>query len=175
MADGERTVIEAFEREMARTKFLCEAALRQVDDAGLHATLSPRQNSLAAIVQHLAGNMDSRFTDFLTSDGEKATRNREGEFVDRHLGRADLMALWERGWKAAMDTLAGLTDADLGRIVRIRNEPHTVALALTRQAVHQGWHAGQIALLAKHLAGEKWAYLTIPPGGTAAFNAARGV
>jgi hypothetical protein len=171
---SERTVIEAFEKEMGRIKRTCESALAQVDDAALHLRLSPRQISLAAIVQHLAGNMESRFTDFLTTDGEKPTRDREGELADKGLPREELMALWERGWSCLFAASAPLTDADLGRVVTIRNEPHTVSLALTRQLGHQGWHAGQIALLAKHLVGDRWNYLTIPPGGTAAFNAARG-
>lgn len=170
-----RTVIAAFEQEMARMKRTCESALDQVAEPDLHTPISPRQNPLAAIVQHLAGNLESRFTDFLTSDGEKPSRDRESEFADRHLPRPELMALWNRGWTCLFTALKPLTDADLERTITIRNEPHTVALALTRQLGHQAWHTGQIVLLAKHLVGENWNYLTIPPKGTAAFNAARGL
>jgi hypothetical protein len=170
-----RLIIAAFEQEMARVKRTCESAIDQVADADLHTQLSPRQNSLAAIIQHVAGNMESRFTDFLTTDGEKPTRNREAEFADRHLPRPDLMALWNRGWQCTFAALAPLTDADLHRTITIRNEPHTVALALARQLGHQGWHAGQILLLAKHLVGDRWQYVTIAPGGTASFNKGKGL
>jgi hypothetical protein len=170
-----RTVIEAFETEFRKTKSACEGAMRQVDDQQLHTQINPRQNSIAVIVQHMYGNMLSRWTDFLSSDGEKPTRNRESEFVDRHLSRNQLIRLWDDGWKCVFDALSSLTDADLGRTVLIRKAPHTVALAIVRQIAHYGWHAGQIALIAKHLVGENWNYLTIPPGGSAEFNQKMGV
>jgi hypothetical protein len=119
--------------------------------------------------------MISRFTNFLASDGEKPNRDREAEFVDKHLPRAQLMALWENGWQCLFDGLSVLRDEDLARIVTIRNEPHTVLQALVRQIGHYGWHAGQIALLAKHFKGEGWRYLTIPPQGTEAFNRKMGM
>lgn len=170
-----RTTVEAFEQEFRKTRAACEGAMRQVDDAGLHARINERQNSIAVIVQHLHGNMLSRWTDFLNSDGEKPTRNREGEFAERGLSRQELMRLWEEGWECVFDALAALSDADLARTVEIRNEPHTVALAIVRQIAHYSWHAGQIALIAKHLVGEKWNYLTVPPGGSDAFNRKMGV
>ena len=169
----DHTALDAFETEFRKTKSACEKAMGQVHDAGLHAQLNPRQNSIAVIIQHMHGNMLSRWTDFLTTDGEKPTRDREAEFVDRQLPRADLMALWERGWACVFAALAPLTDADLSRTVTIRTEPHTVALAVARQLAHYSWHAGQIALIGKHLVGERWKYLTIPPGGSAEWVAAR--
>ena len=172
---SERQLLEAFESEFRKTRRQAEAAIAQVDDAGLHARLNPQQNSIAVIVQHMAGNMLSRFSDFLTTDGEKPNRDRESEFVDRDLPRPKLMSLWERGWTCLFDALAPLTDADLERTVTIRREPHTVFLALVRQTAHYAWHAGQIALIAKHQKGEGWQYLTIPPGGTAEFNRKMGV
>lgn len=174
MAD--RQIIAAFEAEFRKAKAMADRSIAQVsDDADLHARINPQQNGIAAIVQHLAGNMRSRWTDFLTSDGEKPGRDRESEFVDRSLSRVALLDLWERGWACAFDTMAGLTDADLARTVTIRNEPHTVLQAILRQVTHATWHVSQIALIAKELVGERWQYLTIPPGGTAAFNRARGV
>ena len=160
---SERRLLEAFESEFRKTRLQAEAAIAQVDDAGLHARLNPQQNSMAVIVQHMAGNMLSRFSDFLTTDGEKPSRDRESEFVDRDLPRAELMNLWERGWTCLFGAIGPLTDADLARTVIIRREPHTVFLALVRQTAHYAWHVGQIALIAKHLVGERWSYLTIPP------------
>ena len=174
-AMNSRASVEVIEKQFRRTKGLVEGALAQVDDLSLHAQLSPRQNSIAAIMQHLAGNMLSRFTDFLTSDGEKPNRDREAEFVDKHLSRADLMTLWEGGWQCLFTSLAPLHDADLARTVTIRLEPHTVFQALIRQVDHYGWHAGQIVLLAKHFRGEGWRYLTVPPQGTEAFNRKMGM
>jgi hypothetical protein len=170
-----RTIIESFGSEFRKTKSACEGAIRQVDDTQLHAQINSRQNSIAVIVQHMHGNMLSRWTDFLNSDGEKPTRDREGEFADRRLSRNELMRIWDEGWKCVFAALAPLTDADLTRTVLIRKEPHSVALAITRQIAHYSWHAGQIALIAKHLAGENWQYLTIPPGGSGEFNRKMGV
>jgi hypothetical protein len=170
-----RTTVVAFECEFYRTKQYGEAAIVQVSDVALHERINPHQNSIAVIVQHLHGNMMSRFTNFLETDGEKLIRDRDGEFVDRGLTRDQLTALWERGWARVFDSVALLSDDDLWRIVTIRTEPYTVALALSRQLAHYTWHVGQIALLGKHLVGDRWKYLTIPPGGSAAFNARMGV
>jgi hypothetical protein len=132
-----RTTIEAFEHEFSQYKRLAEQAIAQVaDDAAMHARINPRQNSIAAIVQHLHGNMLSRFTDFLSSDGEKPTRDREAECQDRNLSRQELMALWGEAWRCVFAATAPLTDADLGRTVTIRNEPHTVVLAVARPVAH---------------------------------------
>jgi hypothetical protein len=171
----DRRTIEACEAEFQKAKALADRSIAQVSDADLHARINPLQNSVAAIVQHLAGNMRSRWTDFLTSDGEKPGRDRESEFADRNLARAELLDLWERGWACAFDAMAKLTDGDLARVITIRNEPHTVLQAILRQMTHATWHVSQIALIAKHVVGDGWQYLTIPPGGSAEFNRARGV
>lgn len=168
-----RGFLEAFEFEFHKTKALAEGAIVQLDDAALHAQINPRQNSIAVIMQHMAGNMLSRFTEFLTTDGEKSWRQRETEFADRNLTRAELLALWERGWACLFGATAKLADDDLARTGLIRGEPHSILLALVRQSSHYGWHAGQIALIAKHLTGERWRYLTIAPGGSAEFNQQR--
>jgi hypothetical protein len=170
-----RFILSTFLAEFEKTRKICEAAIAQLSDAQLHERINPHQNSVAVIVQHIAGNMVSRFTDFFTSDGEKPTRNREGEFEDRRLSRAELMALWDHGWSVLFEALRPLSDADLSRTVTIRHEPHSVFQALLRQATHYATHAGQILFIAKHLLGDRWKYLTIPPGGSAAFNRRMGV
>jgi len=155
-------------------KKLAERAMEQVPDADLHRALSPGENSIAVIVQHIAGNQLSRFTEFLTTDGEKPDRQRDGEFEERGLSRAELLALWERGWGTLFGALEPLTIADLGRIVTIRGEPHTVLRAAMRQLSHYATHVGQIVFLARHLAGDRWKSLSIPRGGSAEFNRAMG-
>ena len=149
--------------------------MAQLADDQLFARINPRQNSIAAIVRHLSGNMLSRFTDFLTTDGEKPWRHREGEFDDRPVPRAELTELWERGWRCVFDAIEPLTDADLSRVVTIRTEPHTVFQAINRQTAHYAYHVGQILLIAKHLKGDGWQYLTIAPGGTEQFNRGKGM
>ncbi|HUO10758.1 MAG TPA: DUF1572 family protein [Phycisphaerae bacterium] len=170
-----RTLLHSLELEFLRTKTSGDNALAQLSDEHLHTRINPLQNSVAAILQHLHGNMLSRFTDFLTSDGEKPTRDRESEFQDRQLPRPELLALWEQGWSCMFTAIAPLTDADLPRQILIRNEPHTVAQALARQLAHYGWHTGQIALIGKHLLQNQWQYLTIPPGASQAFNKKMGM
>jgi hypothetical protein len=156
---------------LRHTKNLAERAMEQAPDAALFATLDPESNSIAIIVKHLAGNMRSRFTNFLTTDGEKPDRNRDSEFEAPPATRAELMALWERGWNCVFDALAGLTEADLGRKVMIRNEPHSVMQAINRQISHYSLHIGQIVYLAKHFAGENWKAVTVPRNRSAQFNA----
>lgn len=170
-----RVYLEAFEEEFHKTKKMTDASIAQIDDAQLHARINPRQNSVAVIMQHVAGNLQSRFTDFLASDGEKPTRDRDNEFVDRELDRPQLLQLWERGFDCLFAALAGLTDDDLDKTVLIRREPHSVLKALVRASAHCAWHTGQVALIAKHLKGEGWKYLTIPPKESAAFNKKMGV
>lgn len=170
-----RPVLEGFEVEFVRSRRYVESAVEQISDDQLHVAINPKQNSIAVIMQHMAGNMLSRFTDFLTSDGEKSSRDRDGEFIDQKLGRAELLSLWKKGWECALGAIAPLNDEDLSRVVMIRGELHSVAGALARQVAHYAWHAGQIALIAKHLKGEEWRYLTIPPGGSAEFNRRMGV
>ena len=147
-------------------KDLGDKAMAQLaDDAEFFRTLDPESNSVAIIVKHLRGNMRSRWTDFLTSDGEKPDRQRDEEFVMRErLGRADVMRWWEEGWSAVFAALDALTEDDLGRTVTIRGEPHTVVQAIQRQVAHYASHVGQIVFLAKHLRSTDWKTLSIPRG-----------
>ena len=148
--------------------------MAQCADEGLFATLDAESNSIAIIVKHMAGNMRSRWMDFLTTDGEKPDRNRDTEFEQPPQTRAELLELWERGWKYVFDALEPLTDADLTRTVTIRTEPHSVMQAINRQVAHYAHHIGQIVFLAKHLttkATGKWDSLSIPRGKSRAFTA----
>jgi hypothetical protein len=151
-------------------KRLAERAMEQVSDDQLFAELDPESNSIAIVVKHMAGNMRSRWTDFLTSDGEKPDRDRDSEFVAPPATREALLALWEDGWKRVFDALEPLTDADLGRTVLIRGEAHSVMQAINRQVAHYANHVGQIILLAKHYAGERWTSLSVPRNRSAEFN-----
>ena len=153
---------------------LAERAMEQCPGEGLFATLDKESNSIAIIVKHMAGNMRSRWTDFLNSDGEKPDRNRDTEFEDAPKTRAELMALWERGWKYVFEAMAPLADADLTKVVTIRGTPHSVMQAITRQVAHYAYHAGQIVYLAKHFAVEKtgkFDSLSVPRGQSKAFTA----
>jgi hypothetical protein len=152
-------------------KRLGERAMEQAPDAALFATLDPESNSIAIIVKHLHGNMRSRWTDLLTSDGEKPDRHRDTEFEAPPKTRAELMGLWEAGWKGVFDALAPLGEADLSRTVYIRTETHSVMQAINRQLAHYAYHTGQIVYLAKHFAGTNWKALTVPKGKSAEFNA----
>lgn len=155
-------------------KKLGERAMAQCSEESLFATIDAESNSIAIIVKHMAGNMRSRWTDFLTSDGEKPDRNRDTEFADAPKTRVALMELWERGWKYLLDALEPLTEADLGRGVTIRTEPHSVMQAINRQMAHYAHHVGQIVFLAKHLTANatgKWESLSVPRGKSIAFTA----
>jgi hypothetical protein len=155
-------------------KKLAERAMEQCPDEGLFATLDPESNSIATIVKHLAGNMRSRWTDFLTTDGEKPDRHRDTEFETPPQNRAELLALWERGWKCLFDALEPLTDADLTKTVTIRAEPHSVMQAINRQMAHYSHHIGQILFAAKHFTTAKtgkWDSLSVPRGGSKQFAA----
>ena len=152
-------------------KQLADRALEQASDDALFATLDTESNSIAVIVKHLAGNMRSRWTDFLTSDGEKPGRDRDSEFEAPPATRAELLALWEPGWKLVFDALATLTDADLTRTIHIRGEAHSIMQAIHRNVTHTVYHVGQIVYLAKHFTGSKWNSLTVPRGKSSEFNA----
>ena len=155
-------------------KKLAERAMAQCSDEGLFATLDAESNSIAIIVKHMAGNMRSRWMDFLTSDGEKPDRNRDTEFEQPPKTRAELLELWEGGWKFLFDALTPLTDADLTRSVPIRTEPHSVMQAINRQVAHYSHHIGQIVFLAKHLTTKvtgKWDSLSVPRGQSKQFAA----
>jgi hypothetical protein len=155
-------------------KKLAERAMAQCPDEALFITLDPESNSIAIIVKHLAGNMRSRWLDFLTTDGEKPDRNRDTEFETPPTTRAQLTEMWERGWKYVFDALEPLTEADLTRTVTIRTEPHSVMQAINRQIAHYAHHIGQILFLAKHLTFTKtgkWESLSVPRGKSADMNA----
>jgi hypothetical protein len=154
-------------------KKLADRAMEQCPDEGLFATLDGESNSIAIIVKHMAGNMRSRWTDFLTSDGEKADRNRDSEFEEPPRTREELLAMWERGWAYLLGALEPLTEADMARTVTIRTEPHSVMQAMNRQVAHYSYHVGQITFLAKHHAARsgKWIALTVPRKKSAEFNA----
>jgi uncharacterized damage-inducible protein DinB len=151
-------------------KKLGERAMAQCPDEGLFTTLDAESNSIAIIVKHMAGNMRSRWTDFLTTDGEKPDRHRDTEFEEPPITRAELIAVWERGWKHIFDALQPLTDADLTRTITIRTEPHSVMQAINRQVAHYCYHVGQIVYLARHATGDKWQTLTIPKKKSSEFN-----
>ena len=151
-------------------KNLAEKAMAQVTDEELVAVLDGEMNSIAIIVKHMAGNMRSRWTDFLTSDGEKPDRNRDAEFVDPPLTRQALLALWEEGWQCIFRALEPLSDQDLERTVTIRGEAHSVMQTINRQVAHYSYHCGQIVMLAKHLQADNWKSLSVPRGQSAQFN-----
>jgi hypothetical protein len=159
-------------REFRSIRRLAEKALAQVSDRDFFATLDSESNSIAVIVKHIAGNLRSRWTDFLTSDGEKPDRRRDTEFaLDASADtRARLMERWEEGWKILFANVEPLTNEHLLREIVIRGEPHTVVRAINRQLTHYAGHVSQIVLLAKHWAGPKWETLSIPRGQSETFN-----
>jgi hypothetical protein len=143
-------------------KSMVERAIAQVDEAALTRAIDPESNSIAIIVKHMAGNMRSRWTDFLTTDGEKADRDRDSEFELPPANRAELMKMWEDGWRCVFAALEPLDDSDLAREVTIRGERHSVTQAINRQLAHYAYHAGQVVFLAKHFQQEKWETLSVP-------------
>jgi uncharacterized damage-inducible protein DinB len=151
-------------------KRLAEGAMAQLTDEQVQCALDEESNSVAIIVKHMAGNMRSRWTDFLTTDGEKPSRNRDAEFEEPPATRDALMQLWEEGWSCLFHALSGLTDADLGRTITIRGEAHSVMQAINRQVSHYSYHCGQIVFLAKHLSSTNWKCLTVPKRQSAEFN-----
>lgn len=165
-------ILESIRAEYERYQVLAERALDQVADERLSAAGPAGGNSLATIAWHLSGNLRSRFTAFLTEDGEKPWRNREDEFAARVVSRAELRAHWTAGWAALYDALNALADADVTRTVTIRGQSLPVHAALHRSLAHVSYHVGQIVYLAHAHQGPAWEYLSIPPGGSAAYNAA---
>jgi Protein of unknown function (DUF1572) len=151
-------------------KRLAEYAMEQVTDEQLQATLDPETNSIANIVKHLSGNMRSRFTDFLTTDGEKPDRDRDREFVDPPASRKALMDIWGDGWARLFAALESLSEADLVRTVTIRGEAHSVMQAINRQVAHYSLHVGQIVMLAKHFAQDSWQSPSVARNKSAEFN-----
>jgi Protein of unknown function (DUF1572) len=151
-------------------KKLGEGAMAQVTDEQLFVTLDPEMNSIALIAKHMAGNLRSRWTDFLTSDGEKPDRNRDTEFEEPPTTRAALMEMWEAGWACLFRALEPLSETDAGRTVKIRGEAHSVMQAINRQLCHYAYHVGQIVFLAKHLQSAQWKSLSVPRGQSGQFN-----
>jgi len=170
----EQHYLEESLRQLRKLKTQADRALAQIQDEHLFAVLGPESNSIAVIMKHVAGNMRSRWTDFLTSDGEKPDRDRDTEF---ELGGADtagrLRARWDEGWQLALDSIGSLSAADLERTVRIRGEAHTVVEAINRQVTHYAAHVGQIVFLARHYAGASWQTLSIPKGKSKEFDVAK--
>jgi hypothetical protein len=158
-------------RQMRGHKRMGEGAMAQLRDEDFFITLDPESNSVAILVKHLAGNMRSRFADFLTSDGEKPDRFRDTEFeLTPATTRADVMKWWEEGWACVFSAIDGLKPEDVMRTVTIRGEPHTVLQAINRQIAHYAAHIGQIVFLAKHLRSSEWKTLTIPRGKSEEFK-----
>ncbi len=170
-------VLDGISSEFRRYRGMSESAAAQLSWEQLRTPLDPETNSIAVIMKHMGGNLRSRWTDALITDGEKPWRNRDQEFIDDFADRDTMMAAWNSGWAVLEASLASFTDADLERVITIRGEPHTLALALTRSVTHAAYHAGQIVQAARVLAsraGTPWQTLTIPRGGSAAFNREKG-
>jgi proteasome lid subunit RPN8/RPN11 len=163
-------VVESIRDEYLRYKNLAEAAIRQTPDDQLSALASADSNSIAAICWHVSGNLKSRFTEFLTTDGEKPWRNRDDEFTARQVGRAEVLAKWNEGWTVLLAALAELTDEALSREVTVRGQKLMVIEALHRSLAHTSYHVGQIVFIAKAAAGPEWTSLSIPKGQSATYN-----
>ena len=166
-----RDVISAIEGEYRRHRTLGRSAMGQLSGGQLCTRVSAESLSVAMIVWHLSGNFKSRFTDFLTTDGEKEWRERDDEFSVRTVTGDEVIARWDEGWDVLVETLGGLTDEKLSSVVLVRGVELMVVEALERSLGHTAYHVGQITFLGKMLTGEGWDYLSIPPGGTAAYNA----
>lgn len=147
-----------------------DQAMRQLSDAQLREPLDENSNSVAMIAKHVAGNLLSRWTDVLTSDGEKPWRNRDNEFVDDFSNRQEIMDFWEKGWNCLFESLRALSPDDLVKTIAIRGEPHSVLLAIQRSLAHSSYHVGQILMLARHQAGDDWRTITIPRGQSRSYN-----
>jgi uncharacterized damage-inducible protein DinB len=164
------TLIESIRSEFLRYKSLAEGTISQLQADQLSASKGDASNSIAVICWHISGNLQSRFTDFLTTDGEKPWRNREEEFEPRAVTRAELLDKWERGWTQLLSALDGLSDAQLKERVVIRGQPLHVHEALHRSLAHLAYHVGQIVYVGKAMRGREWTSLSIPPGGSADYN-----
>jgi uncharacterized damage-inducible protein DinB len=163
--------LEEIARQMRGCKRLADGAIAQISDQEFFRDLGPEAGSIGIVVKHMAGNMRSRFTDFLTTDGEKPDRNRDQEFEITSSDRKASLAAWETSWNTVFDSLSALKPADLERTVTIRGEPHSVVQALNRAIAHLSYHAGQIVYLAKYFKSEQWQTLSVPRGKTAEFTA----
>jgi hypothetical protein len=167
----ETAYLDSIHKQFQYYKSLGDKTLAQVSEEGLHWQYNADSNSIAMIVQHLSGNMISRWTDFLTTDGEKAGRNRDEEFENKIHNKTELLELWDKGWACFLDAISNLDAADLTREVFIRNMGQPVVEAINRQLAHYPYHIGQMVFIAKMIAGENWVSLSIPRGASSSFNA----
>ncbi len=159
---------------LKQAKKLADKAIAQMNDDELFVTLDEESNSVAVIMKHMAGNMFSRWTNFLTTDGEKPDRNRDMEFViESNTTKDDILDYWERGWACVFAALEPLTPEDFEKTVLIRGEPHTIVMAINRQLMHYSYHIGQIVYLAKHFRSTEWRSLSVPRNKSAEFNASK--
>lgn len=165
-----RDIVASVELEFRRYRQLAEGALRQLDDQQLAARAAHDGNSIATLAWHVAGNLRSRFTDFLESDGEKPWRDRDSEFTAHEKSRDELMTFWANGWSCLFDSLAQLDDSHLSRQVTIRSQPLGIHEALHRSLAHAAYHVGQIVMTARAHRGDDWQFMSIPPGQSAAYN-----
>ncbi len=156
-------------------KELAQKAIAQIGENDLNKIIDPESNSIAIIIQHLGGNLISRWTDFLTTDGEKTDRNRDAEFEEKCLTKNELMDYWNKGWDTLFETLDELQPEDLGKTIYIRKQPLTVLEAINRQLTHYAYHVGQIVLLAKHFNSSGWQSLSIPKGDSQSYNKTHGL
>ncbi len=168
--DGRAWLDEA-KQEYVKRKEQCERALAQVSDEQLFEMVGGIHMSLAAQMKHLGGNHRSRWRNFLTTDGEKADRHRDSEFEVEGETAESIRAIWDEGWRITFEELGKLMPQDLEKTVTIRGEPHIVFQAIQRNMTHLAYHAGQIVQLARHFAGDDWQTLSVPPGGSEAYNA----
>lgn len=166
----EQTMLDDAITVFRTNKDWADRAIAQVSDGKMRVSLDPKTNSIVVIMKHVAGNLLSRWTDFLTTDGEKPWRNRDDEFIDSFNARSEVIEYWERGWSCLFQTLESLRPEDLSKTVTIRGEPHTVPLAIQRSLAHCAYHIGQIMLLARHQADDEWETITIPRGGSQVYN-----
>jgi hypothetical protein len=160
------SAIAVFEKH----KHWADQAIEQLSDENLHRPLDENSNSVAVIMKHVAGNLMSRWTDCLTTDGEKPWRNRDQEFLDDFTNRQEVLAFWEQGWRCLFASLGSLSPEDLLKTITVRGEPHSVLLAIERSLAHCSYHVGQILMLARHWSGDEWRTITIPRGQSADFN-----
>ncbi|MFJ6210862.1 DUF1572 family protein [Lysinibacillus sp. NPDC092081] len=165
-----QTYLNVVQKRFRSVKELGDKTLDQLEVAQLHWAYNEDSNSIAVIVKHVSGNMISRWTDFLTTDGEKATRNRDDEFTDSLQTKEEVMAVWEKGWQVFLDALQKLTEADLQGFVTIRGEQHSVIDAIERQMAHYSQHVGQIVYIAKQIKGSEWQTISIPKGQSQLFT-----
>lgn len=164
--------LNVIQERFQAVKELGDKTIAQLEHEQLHWSYNEDSNSIAVIVKHMSGNMVSRWTDFLTTDGEKQTRNRDDEFYDSLTSKEELVQVWEKGWQVFFDTLKELTEEDLLKVVKIRGAQHTVVEAIERQMAHYASHVGQIVYIGKQIKGEEWETLSIPKGQSKAFTEA---